>query len=178
MYASESESPTSQAEKAFTLLYEYHYTDLRRIAYSILRDPIVAREAINNVFMRLWESNRFDQIENIKNYLRRAVRNEALSLIQASKRHKIKVEQDIIASICSTEPSAQQELEGQDCEKKMKIALDKLSPRQREVFIYARLHGLTHEKISQKMGISKHTVNEYVQEAQKKINHYMMNCFD
>ncbi len=178
MYSPESIFSIHKNEKQFTLLYKQHYPELRRIAYHILKDSIVTCEAVNNVFMRLWESNRFDQIENIKNYLRRAVRNEALSLIQASKRHKIKVEQDIIASICSTEPSAQQELEGQDCEKKMKIALDKLSPRQREVFIYARLHGLTHEKISQKMGISKHTVNEYVQEAQKKINHYMMNCFD
>ncbi len=178
MYASESESPTSQAEKAFTLLYEYHYTDLRRIAYSILRDPIVAREAINNVFMRLWESNSFTQIQDLKLYLRRAVRNESLSLIQASKRHRAKVEQEIMASIRCMGHSAQQELEAQDCEKKIQYALDKLSPRQREVFIYARFQGLTHEEISQKMGISKHTVNEYIQEAQKKVNLYIGSCFD
>lgn len=55
----------------------------------------------------------------------------------------------------------------------LKLALDKLTPRQREVFLMAVLSKLSFREISRKLGVNIRAVHEFYYAAQKKIKKFL-----
>jgi RNA polymerase sigma-70 factor (ECF subfamily) len=54
-------------------------------------------------------------------------------------------------------------------------AIALLSPQKRKVFELCKLQGRTYEEASAEMGISKHTVKEYLSGAMASIKEYAVN---
>ena len=52
-------------------------------------------------------------------------------------------------------------------------ALEKLPPRQREVYTLFKLEGLSYKEIQDRLNISKPAVNRLIQEAGKKMKEYL-----
>lgn len=69
-------------------LVEAHAADLTRYAASILHDTHAARDAVQDVFLRLWQEPR-ERVENhIRPWLFRACRNRALDIRRKGGRMK------------------------------------------------------------------------------------------
>lgn len=76
--------------EAFQLLFKEHFQDIAYYAGKILKDPDIAEDIAQDVFIRLWEKeNHFENYLALKSYLYLSARNNCLNYI---KHHNIVLE--------------------------------------------------------------------------------------
>ncbi len=74
-------------EERFRSLYRDSFQDLFIYAESIIKSEDLAKDAVAEVFVKLWDSkNDFKKIKNIRSYLIIAVKNECLKLLNQTNR--------------------------------------------------------------------------------------------
>lgn len=154
-------------QTAFELLFRFYYPGLVVFASHILLDAENAEEIVQDFFVRLWEKR--DNISNnysFKNYLFASVKNHSFNFL---KREKIKIEiidelKHIIQDSLIYEPDLYVDSELQS---ELKRAFDKMPPRTREIFDMSRIKGMKNDEISQKLDISKRTVETQISNALK-----------
>ena len=70
-------------EKAFTAIYERYHKLLYVLAWRYLKSPEAAEDAVQQVFLRLWESHSVLMVNvNLKNYLYTMIKNWVLNEIR------------------------------------------------------------------------------------------------
>ena len=78
--------------------------------------------------------------------------------VEAADDSRAAVGAALYASLCSPEPSPSQHAIANEQAARIERAMDQLSPNQREVLLLARVVGLTHEEIAERMGRSMNAV--------------------
>ena len=70
-------------EDAFTVIYERFHKLLYVLAYKYLKNSFAAEDAVQQVFLRLWESHSLLMINvNLRNYLYTMLKNHVLNEIR------------------------------------------------------------------------------------------------
>lgn len=72
-------------EAAFAEIYNRHWEDLYAAAYNIIRQEAVAKDAVQEVFITLWQRGNDADIKALLPYLKQAVRYQILKAIRAQK---------------------------------------------------------------------------------------------
>jgi RNA polymerase sigma-70 factor (ECF subfamily) len=144
--------------------YFQEYSDrLHRYAFTILRDDEDAKDAVQTVFLKLWEKgNALDSEKSIKSYLYTSVHNHCLNV----KRHQ-KVKDRHIAS--GKEPTAEidDQLTRKEDRQRITASLEQLPPRCRRIFIMSRLDEKKYAEIAAELEISVKTVEVQMGKALK-----------
>ncbi|MDP4252273.1 MAG: sigma-70 family RNA polymerase sigma factor [Bacteroidota bacterium] len=148
---------SESSESAFNELYERFWEPLFTKAYNFLREEDAARDAVQDVFIWLWQHRHSVHIDHVCAYLHQAVRFQALKILRERK-HIVPLNDrlsDLTLRI----------LEGDGLQyKELKILLHKtlcgLPADQRLIFILHREDGLTYLQIAAKLGISVKTVEK------------------
>jgi RNA polymerase sigma-70 factor (family 1) len=70
-------------EQAFKQIYLKHWQPLFNGAYHRLGNKEVAKELVQNLFMRLWEKRRESIINHLPNYLNTAIKNSVINYIES-----------------------------------------------------------------------------------------------
>lgn len=164
---------------AFRAIYDQYYRYLVVTAFNVLGDRDAARDLAQDVFVELWKKRETIQIRSgLKPYLRRAVVNKTLNYIKARR-----IDFDDPANLPETTSSldkADETLEASEMEKIIHTAIAKLPERCRMVFTLCRLEKMSHKEISEKLGISKKTVEAQMTRAlamlRKAIEPYQVLC--
>jgi RNA polymerase sigma-70 factor (ECF subfamily) len=142
---------------AFDALFRASYAQLVGVTRSILRDPDVAEEIVQDVLLELWRRRETLVVEDsLRAYLFRATRNRALNHL----RH-LAVErrgEPYTRGETAVAPRADARLSAAEIEAAVRDAIATLPARCREVFELSRLHGLKYSEIAQTLGISVKTV--------------------
>ena len=149
--------------KEVEVYYQEYSARLHRYALTILRDDDEAKDAVQAVFLKLWEKGEaLDGNKSIKSYLYTSVHNHCLNI----KRHQ-KVKARHLAS--SEEPTYQMEdkLSRQEDSRNIMAFLKKLPPRCRRIFIMSRLDEKKYADIAAELGISIKTVEVQMGKALK-----------
>ena len=152
-------------DEAFEQLFKTHYEGLCRLAFSYVSSQATAKNLVQDVFFSLWKRRRELGLDSdIKGYLIKAVRNEALKHLehqtvvrQYAEKHKGD------QSYSSESPSYHFRLE--ELNKAIQEGLESLPPRRREIFLLSRQHGLTYSEIADLLGISVKTVETQMSRA-------------
>jgi RNA polymerase sigma-70 factor (ECF subfamily) len=138
--------------KAFDLIFKKYYSNLCRLAFSILRDADLSQSLVQNVFVKLWE-RRFvsGEIENLGGYLTMMVKHQVFDYMHDKKNQHLVFKK---AGMGVADESTENEIFRSNFEERLVIALAKLPGRCRQAFELSRFENLTNKEIAGKMDIT------------------------
>jgi RNA polymerase sigma-70 factor (ECF subfamily) len=144
---------------AFDQIYARYFSSLYTYAYKILQDRDECQDAIQDIFIWIWEHKEKIEIDSLKNYLIASVKYKLVRSIKTSKRHA-----EILSSkVPSTNITIQEpDVEIKELKKVIADALSLLPTRAKEVFSLSRSQYLSNKEIASKLGISEKTVENHI----------------
>jgi len=156
-------------EAEIAQLFSDYYESLHRYAFTLLRDDDEAKDAVQSVFLNLWEKREHIQINTSpKAYLFRSVYHESLNYIR---------KQDVLKkhhahAVAGQEDSQQQPFASEEAlfiREKIDKVLQELPPQCREVFVKSRAEQKKYSEIASELGIAVKTVEAHMSKALKLI---------
>lgn len=137
-----------------------------RVAYYILESEQDARDAVQDLFIKLWNSrDTLDSVHNPMGYGIRLLKNLCIDRIRKESRlARADLSEEIPADDTADGPQAAKE----QAERVMR-AVRKLPERQRAVLEMKLLRGMSNEQISQETGMSNLAVRVMISRARTKI---------
>ncbi|NEW80937.1 MAG: RNA polymerase sigma-70 factor [Mariniphaga sp.] len=142
----------------FDYIFNYYYSSLCAFAMKYLHDRDAVEDLVQDFFVTVWLEAPHMQIStSLKSYLFAGVKNRCLD----SEKHR-KVTEKYKAFILFTAENEDNSFDHYFAESELRQAIEKsmskLPPRCREIFELSRLNGLSNQEISDKLEISKRTV--------------------
>ncbi|WP_394750171.1 RNA polymerase sigma-70 factor [Spongiimicrobium salis] len=157
-------------DKAFEALYELYYNRLLHVAKGYVSNLEEAEEIVQDTFLKVWKKRK--KIDaNINGYLYTTVRNSCLDFLRKNKSRvrlydSFDQKEDWINYVSLKDDVASLLIE-KELEAQIKIAIDLLPEKCRNVFIKSRVEGLKQRDISEELNISINTVENHISKALK-----------
>ncbi|MBN2611681.1 MAG: RNA polymerase sigma-70 factor [Bacteroidales bacterium] len=160
---------------AFEHLFKTYHLKLFSFAKRILKDDMLAREAVHDVLLRLWK--RKDKIvlkKSLESYLVTSTKNQCINYLRLNK-NDLKTISDTDLGLTEHELEFYQEhgildlLISSDLEKKIGNVVKQLPPQQQKVFVLSRFEGLSSKEISENLDLTVRTVETHIYLALKFI---------
>ena len=154
--------------KEFESLFRSSYASLVRYSKTLIKDPDMAEEIVQDLFFRLWKNREKLKIESSLNgYLFRSVHNKCLHYIE----HNLVVERH--AQEMSTRQPERLEtpsdiLNYKELQARIAMIIDKLPERCGKIFCMSRFEGLKYAEIAERLSISIKTVESNMGRALKE----------
>ena len=152
-------------------LYEAHFNTLYRMALRSLSDRSLARDAIQEAFVRLLGSNRrFETDDDAARFLFRTFRNLLIDRMRQTMRWKYQDLDGLRPERLSTEPGQEEELVASRLEGR-KVPLPEPD---RGIFELAYFEKLTDEEIAGRLELKISTVRYCLKKARKAIREMLV----
>jgi RNA polymerase sigma-70 factor (ECF subfamily) len=158
-------------EFAFKGLYETYAPRLAAKLIQLLRSEELAEDLLQDLFIKIWEVRQtinpelsfgallYKMAANLsKNVYRRNVYDQLM-------RKQINPEEG--------HNPIEESLNQSEAKELLEAALNKLTPRQREVYVMHKIDGLSYQEISSKLNISASAINHHIQEANKQLRNIL-----
>ena len=161
-------------QAAFHVIYERYWTLLYAKAFQRLQEESSTKDAVQNVFVSLWQRRKEVEINNLRSYLYGAVRFQVFKQLDQSKKHSQFFEpfEDMMISPIKTD----QDLIRDDLANLLLAWIDTLPRKRRQIFVLHYREQLTVPEIAVKLGVTNKTVynqlNNCVKELQWKLAKY------
>jgi len=155
------------SSKAFEELFMVYYTPLVAFAYKMVSDDDLARELVQDVIVQFYEKRDAISIHtSLKAHLYQSVRNRCLNYLK--RQSLIKGHHQVIFDENrDNEAYFQDTMEQNELELKLFRLIKALPDKCREVFEMSRFEGISNQEISEKLAISKRTVETQISKALK-----------
>jgi RNA polymerase sigma-70 factor (ECF subfamily) len=157
---------------AFVAIYHKYHPYLYSLALRYLKNVEAAEEAVQHVFVKLWESVRHIEIEiNLKNYLYTMTKNYILNYFRDNKKtvsiNYVNAQEEILDE--DDFPTLLEEMQLLEI---LKQGIENLPTRKKEVCEMKMEGNVSNQEIADRMGISIHTVKSHYREAIKMLRNY------
>jgi RNA polymerase sigma-70 factor, ECF subfamily len=161
----------------FERLFRLYYTPLTSYARFILKNPVIAEEMVQEVFLKLWENHTAITIGiSVKAYLYRAVHNHCVNFIKNS-RVNARLSEEAIREMSYHADLALQnfseelldKLAATELEVYLNDVIEKLPSQCREIFLLNRQEDLSYSQIAIKLGLSINTVKTQIMRALERL---------
>jgi RNA polymerase sigma-70 factor (family 1) len=153
--------------RLFSELYKRYVPELVRYASSFGVVTETAEDIVGDIFVALWKKKSWWRIEDIPGYLFTAVRNRVRN-VHRNESRKCASEAVILADV-GVSPSADQEVIREEIREATRVAVQQLPRQARHVFVLAKMQGLSHAEISQRLGVALPTVAMHMSRALTKL---------
>lgn len=158
---------TNQNEREFEKLFRLHYKALHNLAFNLVRDRDVAKDVVQEVFVKLWQNrDRLDFGDQIKHYLFKATSHTALNHLR-SARKLVPAETEHFAHLFAS--AGVDDLQYKEFELKVRSAIDRLPPKCKTIYLLSRQEGLKYQEIADTLDISVKTVENQMGIALEKL---------
>jgi RNA polymerase sigma-70 factor (ECF subfamily) len=157
-------------ERAFDALFRHYSALVYRFAFSYLKSRPAAEEIVQECFIKIWEKRA--QLRDdvpLKGYLFTTAHHAVLNELRRDQHH-LRLHGEVAAA--AGPASVANEAEYQEMEALYAAALDRLPPKQREVFVLSRQLGLSYPEIAARQGVSVKTVEAHIMQALKTMRSY------
>lgn len=157
-------------EYAFAAVFDRYNRLLYTIAYRFLKSEEEAEDAVQHLFMKLWEQRETFSFESgirsllftiLKNYILNELRHRSLvfeKLYEISQQMDEEGGEDFLARF-----------EQSELKKSLRVAIDKLPPQKQKICLLKIEYGLSNQEIADKMGITVPTVKSHYTQAIKAL---------
>jgi RNA polymerase sigma-70 factor (family 1) len=154
----------SHTEIWFKEIFNRHYEQLRNYLYYLSGDIAWSEDAVQEVFLILWEKRHFIDDQTIAPYLFRISRN----LFLKQKRHE-----EVILRFLKEHPEKDPEdsvtdmFDMQEFDRRLQAALSDLPSGCRTVFLMSRMEEMSNKQIAENLTISLKAVEKQITKALK-----------
>lgn len=163
----------TQTAAIYKALFEREYANACRYALSFLQDTHMAEDAVQEVFIKLWEQKpELLDTPGIKYYLIASVRNKCISILREQKsrnivfpEHTPEVHEEHITNFQHKESMTAQE-------EKIASALAQLPPVCKEVFLLVKLYGMSYKQAAEQLEVSVKTIENHMGKALRIFRDY------
>lgn len=150
-------------EREFEVFFRSHYPIMVSFAVNYIADRDQAEELVQEVFANVWhKADSITIASSAKSYLFTSVRNACLNFIKHQKIEQAYARDHAPQLSTTHEPVAYDELVA-----RLEKALDKISPKCREIFELSRFEGKKYKEIAQELSLSIKTVENQMGKALK-----------
>lgn len=156
-------------EEAFASLFHTWRDRLYYFTLKITNSPQQAEDLVQDVFVKLWlQRSDLEGIYNFQAWIYRVIKNQAISDLR-----RMSLETTILAQLRKETVSkgqlADEQLLHKQLQQKLKEAIEKLPPRQKQIYSMIRIEGLKQEEIASRLNLSISTVQNHMTEALRKL---------
>jgi RNA polymerase sigma-70 factor, ECF subfamily len=154
-------------QTALAELIRRHENRLYQVAYRLLKDPLEAEDALQEVFLKVYEhAHRFEPKASVSAWLHRITANHCLNLLR--QRHSQEsLDDDDAPMLRNTGATPLEALEEQDLSHRLEQLLDALPENQRRALILKRFAGLSYQEIGEELGLSSQAVDGLLKRARQ-----------
>jgi RNA polymerase sigma-70 factor (ECF subfamily) len=143
------------------------------LAFRMLGDEDLAKDVVQETMVTIWQKLKsIKSAEVYKTWIYKVVINKCYDQLRNKKRNREYVTDgktwQILSERISQMPSSQ--LENEEIARIIGILTDKLSPKQKAIFILSEIDGMTGDEISEVTGISKSVIKANLYYARKSIS--------
>lgn len=168
--------------RAFEYLFKVYYPRLHRYAIRFLKDENVAHDIIQECFMHLWEKRATLSVISIASLLFAMVRNSCLNYIKhlsIVEKYQIDTKAEGEERLYYTDffLDAEHKLLYDELQEQIKIVMDSLSPRSKEIFIMSRFKGLKNREIAEILNISTTAVEKQISKTLRCFSDHFKNKY-
>ncbi|HDR89454.1 MAG TPA: RNA polymerase sigma-70 factor [Bacteroidetes bacterium] len=150
---------------AFNLIYYTYSKKLYHIGLGLLKDPDKANEMVQDVFVTLWEKREKINPElNFENYLLTMTYNSIRKLFRKKKIEQ-EVKHEVLKETSITHSNTENSVIYNDLLRLAQNLIEKMPPKRKLVYKLNRQQGVSIKEISEKIGISKRTVEGHLTKA-------------
>ena len=154
-------------KEAFSSLFRRFYPLLFQYGHKITTDTDVLEDAIQELFLELWQKRPTQPLQSVKAYLLQALKFKLYKTFRQKSFHTTNEEEDSYGFELSIETLLIAKEENDERLGKIMAALAQLSPRQKEV-IYLKIYkGLSYEEVSEVMRLNYQVVRNLLYTALK-----------
>lgn len=157
---------------AFDEIYRRNFPPVYCNALKITREVSLAEDALQEVFIILWEKrSTIDPEKSLAGWLFIICYHQSINILRKKLRESLlykELQQP-------DEYSMEEEIKYGKQWKILENALSSLSPQRRRVFELCKLEGKTYEETALELRISKYTVKEYLSSAVAAIKEYSLH---
>jgi len=161
--------------EAFDLIYEKYSGKLYNFSLKYLRSTTEAEELVQSVFLKLWGNYKnLKKESSFKSYLFTIAYNDICKLFRKMNyRQKFIDDTQYENSQSSTE--TEDGIGNRSVLERVQQIVNKLSKRQRTIFLKSWQEGKSTKEIAKEVGLSPGTVDNYISEALKFIRSRLRN---
>ncbi len=154
-----------QAQSAITSAFLECSTFLKKFLAGFLRSRQDVEDVAQEAYLRAFIAEQREKIEQPKAFLFHVAKNLALTrLTQKSRQITDYIEEAGATVVIETAAGTDEELEARQCLDLYCAALAALPEKCRQVFLYRKVHGLSHRDIGERMGLSISSVEKYLRQ--------------
>ncbi|SMO74879.1 RNA polymerase sigma-70 factor [Solitalea koreensis] len=151
-------------EERFKTLFHQHFKRLCQFSFNIVKDEDVAKDIVQELFMKLWNLSNSDKLEEkFEPYAYTAVKNLSLNYLRTRETYH-KYQDQLTEDTFSFDPFHEQATLNQKelFYIKLLAAIDKLPEQRRKIFLLSNVDGLKYSEIADQLGISINTVKTQI----------------
>lgn len=165
-------------EDAFCELYAAYKNRLLFFAMKFVKSRDFAEDIFQDAFTIIWQSRRFINPDaSFSSYLYTIVRNRILNQIRDLDKEDT-LKEHILAQAIDYTDDTKEKILANDLREIINKALEKLTPRQREIFEMSREAQMSHKEIADALGISVNTVQEHISISLRTIRTFLSKYSD
>lgn len=148
---------------AFYNIYERYCKRLYGFVLMHIKQEADAEEIVQDVFVKVWEArNKIDVHSSFESFLFTVAYNATISLFRKRVTEKKYLEHLKSLQQFNNAPDIIDEIQFNELNEKVRLLLNELTPRQKEIFQLSREEGLSHEEIAKQLNISVNTVKKHI----------------
>jgi RNA polymerase sigma-70 factor (ECF subfamily) len=155
--------------KAFNLIYEKYSLKLYSFGLKYLKSTDEAEELVQSVFVKLWENYRELKTEtSFKSYLFTIAYNDMCKIFRKRKYDRRFID-DVLNSDFQFSYSLDENIDQKSILTQVQKIIDLLPEKQRTIFIKSKLEGKSTREISEELGLSPGSIDNYISKSLKFI---------
>lgn len=167
--------------RAFEVLYHHHKRVLAANILALIKSETLAEEILQEVFLRVWRyRERIDIDKPFLHYLNTIGRNLVYDTFRKTLRDR-QLANELQTSQTESYLHVEEALLKAENRQLLHVAIENLPPQRKRVYTQFVIEERSYKEISEELGISKATINEHIQLANRAItlffskygNHWM-----
>lgn len=161
----------NMSTQPLALVYKNHFDELYRYAFSMLRNSAQAEDAVQAVFLDIWQNKLYDNIHtSLRAFLFKSVYFKCLNEIKHSK-----VRDKFVLHLRDAHPlNTDDEIETVELRNSIEEAINALPAECRKVFELCKMEGLKYHEAAAQLQISPKTVENQMSKALKSLRQALL----
>ncbi len=158
-------------QHAFAQLFVAFMPNLKKFAFSIIKNNELAEEIVSDVFIKIWQNRvSIGKVDNLQLYLYVSTKNTSLNYLSRHFRKEIISLDEMSMNITTSPFNPEQLLITSEAVKRIDNAIQNLPPRCKLIFKLVREDKLKYNDIAALLNISVKTIDNQMAIAVRKIS--------